>query len=283
VLWVDIGDEEAIIKAAQCLREGAADRRKRQSSSESSLASVSGNDSITSMSLASILEAYSSEEENENTKKEVKSMKKESVRQDISKMIRGTEIVTDFDDESRRLAEASRTVIEPNMSLAGESRETPFRLLVHDLDDTDRNLYLSYFSPPNSSTKTKLKAKSTKRKKITGNPLASKPARVDGRPGHYQRYQSPSYATPYQDPRWWYSQDHDGSQLAHMGFPHCDDVAGRYPIRISADSAFPSHDYLSSQYHGHNEASHIPYCNHPENSLPTDDLPPGYSGRFESV
>mmetsp|Transcript_16906 Transcript_16906/g.40926 ORF Transcript_16906/g.40926 Transcript_16906/m.40926 type:complete len:249 (+) Transcript_16906:3055-3801(+) len=248
------------------------------------------------MSLASILEdSFSDDDENLETKKDHSlRIKKLSSRLEAQTLPRGpkTKIAKDFEDESGRFAEPAEAFITPSMTLAGERRDQHVVLSINELDETDRDLYLSSFYPPNSSTETEtsVKARSTKTKRKKGStstPPARKPAlEASPLPDHYNYHHNHrwvSYESSYHDPRTWYN----GSSFDQAHHPSPYNHYHNYQVFGSQHP--PDHyGYNDAHYNGsHGQEYHN---NNADQSSPSsqqaplaDRYLPGFSGRFESV
>ena len=268
-------------------REGAADRRKKQSSAESPSV-TSEKDSVTSLSLASILaESYSDDDEVLETKKENSGRIKKQLLQPEAQKPPRTKIVKDFEDECGRISEPAGALITPNMTLAGERRDINVAFSINELEENDRDLYLSSFYPPNSSTETetsaKTKATNTTRKKRSTSTTPAPKLAVEGRRFSdqykcYHNHQWGSYDASYQDPRMWYS----GSSFdeAHHSSPY--NLFHSY--QNLGNQQHPGHcHYDDARYNGSH--THQNYYSRTDQSSPSS--PPasesGFSGRFESV
>ena len=268
-------------------REGAADRRKKQSSTESSSV-TSEKDSVTSTSLASILaESYSDDDEGLEAKKDdSRRIKKETSQPEAQKPPR-TKIVKDFEDECGRFAEPAGAFITPNMTLAGERHDMHVAISINELEENDRDLYLSSFYPPNSSTETetsvKTKSTNTTRKNGPTSDISAPKPSVEGRTfsdqyKYHHKHQGGSYDASYQDPRIWY----DGSSFdeAHHPSPY-----NNFHNHQNLGSQQHSEHYHYDNAHYYGSHTHQHYYNRTDQSSSSSPPAsvPGFSGHFESV
>jgi hypothetical protein len=151
------------LSSACQIREGAADRRKKYGTAATLSPSASEKDSqsITSASVESTLEGTVSATTLEQTVSEGDESTR--IRTGIlphgvdegngHTKIRTVDIKQEPDEDSRHTMESDEMIIKPKMSLVREPYDKPIILPVNDLDAQDRELYLGYFVPPNSTTK----------------------------------------------------------------------------------------------------------------------------------